>query len=184
VPCGSGVGLLPPFGARTNNCPGTDRFPPCSDKDCSGERHHSSAKRSARYAAQKSQNEAYHAVLSPAGSSGREGMYHPLHDLLRNPLSGSVRDRSPAVVRTDRDDTRLQMMQRLGDWASFSCGVGIGSCVLSLGYRGACIRLFSCISFRFLCRATIRFLCSRSRSWNPTDAASIQRCCCNVLQQC
>src|SRR3990167_607818 len=86
VPCKRPVGLFPPFGERTNNCGGTFQFPVCRLIDCSGLRHHSSPNRVSRYEAQKAQNEAYQDVLSPAGSSGRAGMYQPFMTSLIKPF--------------------------------------------------------------------------------------------------
>src|SRR5215469_5183193 len=128
VPCGRVVILLRALGERTTSCLGTVQFPPCRDRDCSGERDQFLPKRVSRYTAAKRQKEAYHAVLSPFTSWGRLGTYQPLITSRRKPFASSrsrwVRLRSRARTAA----ARLAFWSRCRisrDCASFSEGFAI-----------------------------------------------------------
>ena len=81
---GNSILRFVPLGLRIISCLGTVQFSEWRSKDCSGERHHSSPNRSFKYEAQKLQNEAYQAVLSPFCSSGFIGTYQPFTTSSKN----------------------------------------------------------------------------------------------------
>src|SRR5262249_15706459 len=103
-------------------------FSACKSTDCSGERCHSSPKRSLQYRAQNSQNKAYQGVLSPARALGLEEMSQPFTTSCRKPFWTS-RSRWVRLLRSSERKTRLPPFCRSSstakDSASFCPGVAI-----------------------------------------------------------
>jgi hypothetical protein len=121
------------LGARTISCLGTVQLPPWTESDCSGESDQFRPNRDSRYAAAKGQNAAYHAVLSPGASPGRDGMYQPLMTSRRNPFARS-RSRCVRVIsRARMAAVRPVRCSTSRDSASFSDGAGMATRVSVFG---------------------------------------------------
>src|ERR1035437_5360887 len=127
VPNSSSVVWFVAFGLSTTNCLGMTVFSAYTRIDCSGDKCHSSPKRSLPYRAQNSQNEAYHSVLSLARALGLDEITQPLITSWRNPFCSS-RSRWVRVKSSDRNTRRppfWRSCRTARDSASFSFGGGI-----------------------------------------------------------